>query len=112
MSNDPLHALAAIPGKYAQPAADTLAKLPKPFKRDAEKGNCNVCGGYHGLPEATHAAEIVANGRAFHWDLAVACGSRSRSTEEPQRPASRKSARAAYSWPIATWLTTVLLGMK
>ena len=26
--------------------------LPKPYKRDSQKGNCNVCGGYHGLPAA------------------------------------------------------------
>jgi hypothetical protein len=27
-----------------------ISKLPKPFKKDAPKGNCTVCGGYHGLP--------------------------------------------------------------
>lgn len=42
--------LAAIPGKHAAPADATLAKLPKPLKRDAEKGKCDVCGGWHGLP--------------------------------------------------------------
>jgi hypothetical protein len=25
-------------------------KLPKPYKKDAEKGQCKDCGGYHGLP--------------------------------------------------------------
>lgn len=25
-------------------------KLPKPYKKDAEKGQCKECGGYHGLP--------------------------------------------------------------
>ena len=27
-----------------------ISKLPKPKSKDAPKGNCNVCGGYHGLP--------------------------------------------------------------
>lgn len=27
-----------------------ISKLPKPLKRDAAKGRCNECGGYHGLP--------------------------------------------------------------
>lgn len=43
-------ALAAIPGKHGQPADNTLAKLPKPLRKDAEKGKCDVCGGWHGLP--------------------------------------------------------------
>ena len=30
--------------------AHQISKLPKPFKRDSEKGNCRECGGYHGLP--------------------------------------------------------------
>lgn len=29
-----------------------IGKLPKPYKKDAEKGKCNVCGGFHGLPAA------------------------------------------------------------
>jgi hypothetical protein len=33
-------------------AANQISKLPKPFKKDAPKGNCSVCGGYHGLPAA------------------------------------------------------------
>lgn len=33
-------------------AANQISKLPKPFKKDATKGNCSVCGGYHGLPAA------------------------------------------------------------
>lgn len=36
--------------KYGNPPADTLAKLPKPYKKDSPKGNCDVCGKYHGLP--------------------------------------------------------------
>ncbi len=43
-------ALAAIPAKWASPDPATLAKLPKPTKRDAEKGKCAECGGWHGLP--------------------------------------------------------------
>lgn len=31
-------------------APNQISKLPKPFKRDAPKGNCKECGGYHGLP--------------------------------------------------------------
>lgn len=27
-----------------------ISKLPKPIKRDAVKGKCNECGGWHGLP--------------------------------------------------------------
>lgn len=29
-----------------------ISLLPKPYKKDAIKGNCNECGGYHGLPAA------------------------------------------------------------
>ena len=42
--------LGEIPAKYAQPDPSSLAKLPKPLKKDSEKGRCDVCGGYHGLP--------------------------------------------------------------
>lgn len=57
-TTDAIHfteALAAIPGKYAQPDASTLALLPKPTKKDAQKGKCAECGGWHGLP-AVHLA--------------------------------------------------------
>jgi hypothetical protein len=27
-----------------------ISKLPKPLRRDAQKGKCSECGGYHGLP--------------------------------------------------------------
>lgn len=30
--------------------AEAIGKLPKPTKRDAPKGKCQECGGYHGLP--------------------------------------------------------------
>jgi hypothetical protein len=30
--------------------AHQISKLPKPFKKDAPKGRCSECGGYHGLP--------------------------------------------------------------
>ena len=30
--------------------AGQINKLPKPYKRDSQKGKCNECGGYHGLP--------------------------------------------------------------
>lgn len=42
--------LAAIPAEYANPPANLLSKLPKPISKDARKGNCPECGGYHGLP--------------------------------------------------------------
>lgn len=29
---------------------DQIEKLPKPLSRDAQRGNCRECGGYHGLP--------------------------------------------------------------
>lgn len=32
--------------------AEAIGKLPKPYSKDSEKGNCRVCQGYHGLPAA------------------------------------------------------------
>lgn len=29
-----------------------ISLLPKPYKKDSQKGDCDVCGGYHGLPAA------------------------------------------------------------
>lgn len=29
-----------------------IGKLPKPYRRDAQKGQCRECGGHHGLPAA------------------------------------------------------------
>lgn len=29
---------------------DRIGLLPKPYKKDSDKGNCTVCGKYHGLP--------------------------------------------------------------
>lgn len=50
------HALAERPTGLAllrEPfPAHQISKLPKPFKKDAQKGNCKECGGYHGLPAA------------------------------------------------------------
>jgi hypothetical protein len=60
--NKPLTALKAEAEVEAPVVADPLAKLrepfppnqisklPKPFKKDAPKGKCAECGGYHGLP--------------------------------------------------------------
>jgi hypothetical protein len=31
---------------------DEIEILPKPYKKDSEKGNCRVCNGFHGLPAA------------------------------------------------------------
>jgi hypothetical protein len=30
--------------------AGAIGKLPKPYSKDAPKGRCDECGGYHGLP--------------------------------------------------------------
>ena len=30
--------------------ANQISQLPKPYKKDSAKGQCDVCGGYHGLP--------------------------------------------------------------
>ena len=51
--------------------------LPKPYKADSAKGNCNVCGGYHGLPAAHlpfvgHAAitdRLLAVDPGWTWDF-------------------------------------------
>ena len=50
--------------------------LPKPYKADSAKGNCNVCGGYHGLPAAHlpfvgHAAvvdRLLATDPEWNWE--------------------------------------------
>ncbi|MGW2666087.1 hypothetical protein ACWCW7_34470 [Nocardia tengchongensis] len=40
-----------ILAKLRDPFAEhQIGKLPKPKKRDAAPGNCNECGGWHGLP--------------------------------------------------------------
>jgi hypothetical protein len=36
---------------------NVIGKVPKPYQRDAAKGNCSECGGYHGLP-ATHLSYV------------------------------------------------------
>lgn len=39
--------------KLREPFKDhQIGKLPKPHKKESPKGNCNVCGGWHGLPAA------------------------------------------------------------
>jgi hypothetical protein len=54
MSGDPtpeqLAALTALHAATRVPPEGTIAKLPKPTKRDNQKGRCSECGGYHGLP--------------------------------------------------------------
>lgn len=37
--------------------ANLISKLPKPYKKDAPKGKCNECGGFHGLP-AMHLSYV------------------------------------------------------
>jgi hypothetical protein len=46
-----------------------ISLLPKPYKRDSQKGNCNVCGGYHGLP-AVHLSYV---GHAALTDRLLEC---------------------------------------
>lgn len=56
----------------------TVGKLPKPYKRDSPKGQCNVCHGYHGLPAAHldyvgHAAvtdRLLSVDPAWTWEFA------------------------------------------
>lgn len=50
MDPNPAVALAAIPGQWGHPPADMISKLPKPTKRENQKGKCSECGGWHGLP--------------------------------------------------------------
>ena len=47
MSDVDLKGLEALRAKFP---AEQIGKLPKPTKRNADKGNCRQCGGYHGLP--------------------------------------------------------------
>jgi hypothetical protein len=55
---------------------NAIGKLPKPYRKDSEKGNCNVCGGYHGLPAVHldyvgHAAatdRLLAVDPAWSWE--------------------------------------------
>lgn len=42
--------LGAIPAQWGHPPADMISKLPKPTKRENQKGKCSECGGWHGLP--------------------------------------------------------------
>lgn len=44
---DPIAALAKMREPFPP---NQISKLPKPLKRDAPKGKCSECGGYHGLP--------------------------------------------------------------
>jgi hypothetical protein len=48
--SDRRHLLAQVPVEYATPDPALLSKLPKPTRKNANKGLCNVCGGWHGLP--------------------------------------------------------------
>lgn len=44
--------------KLREPFPDhQISLLPKPTKKDAPKGKCNVCGGWHGLP-AVHLSYV------------------------------------------------------
>ena len=56
--------------------ATAIGKLPKPTRKDAQKGNCRECGGYHGLPAVHldyvgHAAttdRLLAVDPAWTWE--------------------------------------------
>lgn len=53
-----------------------IGKLPKPYSRDSRKGNCQECGGYHGLPAmhldfVGHAAltdRLLQVDPEWHWE--------------------------------------------
>ena len=45
---DARHAQLAKLREPFEPGA--IGKLPKPYRRDSQKGECRECGGYHGLP--------------------------------------------------------------
>lgn len=47
---DPRGDLRAILAEWAVPPAEFVGKLPKPTKATNDKGRCQECGGYHGLP--------------------------------------------------------------
>jgi hypothetical protein len=48
-----------------------VGKLPKPYKKDSPRGECKVCGGYHGLP-AVHL-DYVGHAAATDRLLQVDC---------------------------------------
>lgn len=53
-----------------------ISKLCRPYKKDSPKGNCKVCGGYHGLPALSldyvgHAAltdRLLKVDPAWNWE--------------------------------------------
>jgi hypothetical protein len=53
-----------------------ISKLPKPLKKDAPKGRCAECGGYHGLPavhldyvgHAALTARLLDADPSWHWE--------------------------------------------
>ncbi|MBM7767322.1 hypothetical protein [Glutamicibacter nicotianae] len=53
-----------------------IGKLPKPYRKDSQKGNCQECGGYHGLPAmhldfVGHAAltdRLLQVDPEWHWE--------------------------------------------
>lgn len=47
MTTEKAQGLALLRAPFPQ---HQISKLPKPLKRDAPKGRCAECGGYHGLP--------------------------------------------------------------
>lgn len=50
---------------------ESISKLPKPYSRDAKKGKCDECGGYHGLPAAhlDYAGHAAITDRLLDVDL-------------------------------------------
>jgi hypothetical protein len=53
-----------------------ISKLPKPIKKDAPKGRCSECNGWHGLPavhldyvgHAALTARLLDTDPAWHWE--------------------------------------------
>lgn len=52
--------------------AHQISMLPKPYKKDSPKGDCNLCGGYHGLPAAhlDYVGHAALTDRLLSVDLA------------------------------------------
>ena len=70
---DMAHGLALMRAPFPE---HQISKLPKPLKKDAPKGKCNECGGWHGLPavhldyvgHAALTARLLDADAAWSWE--------------------------------------------
>ena len=68
-----VHGLALMRAPFPE---HQISKLPKPLKKDAPKGKCNECGGWHGLPavhldyvgHAALTARLLDADAAWSWE--------------------------------------------